>query len=126
MADVSRQTQLTTQEILAAIGQLGPVDLEKVAHRVSQLRTRPVTGQEADLLKAVRRRRPRTFDRRYNELIRKRQAETLTAAEYEELLRLTNEAEEFDTHRIKALSALADLRQTDIDTLMRELGLIRH
>src|SRR5437764_1226980 len=102
MADVSRQSQMTTQEIIAAIGQLGPVDLEKVAHQVARLRMRRMVGQEAELLKAARRRRPRAFDRRYQELIRKRQAETLTEKEYEELLRLTGEAEAFDTSRIKA------------------------
>lgn len=108
-----------------AIGQLGPVDLEKVAHQIAQLRMRQPTGLEAELLNAARRRRPRAFERRYRELMRKRQEETLTDAEYEELLRLTSEAEAFDTRRIKALSALADLRQTDLDTLMRELGLAR-
>ena len=126
MVDVSRQTQLTTQEIMAAIGQLGPVDLEKVAHQVAQLRMRRVTGLEAELLQTARRRRPRAFERRYRELMRLRQEETLTEAEYEELLRLTGEAEAFDTRRIKALSALADLRQTDLDTMMHELGLARH
>jgi len=125
MADVSRQTPMTAQEIMAAIGQLGPVDLEKVAHQVARLRMRRVTGLEAELLRTARRRRPRAFERRYRELMRKRQEETLTETEYKELLRLTDEAEAFDTQRIKALSALADLRQTDLDTLMLELGLAR-
>ena len=125
MANIFRQTPMTTQEIIVAIGQLGPVDLEKVAHQIAQLRMGQVTGLEAELLNAARRRRPRAFDRRYRELMQKRQEETLTDAEYEELLRLTSEAEVFDIRRIKALSALADLRQTDLDTLMRELGLAR-
>lgn len=46
MADVSGQTSMTTQEIIAAIGPLGPVNLEKVA----RLRTRQVTGLEVELL----------------------------------------------------------------------------
>lgn len=126
MVDVSTQIQMTTQEIMAAIGQLGPVDLEKVAHHVSQLRMRRAAGQEAELLTTARRRRPRAFERRYKELMRKRREETLTESEYKELLRLTEEAEAFDTRRIKALSALAELRHTDLDTLMRDLGLTRH
>lgn len=126
MAEISRQTSLTTQDIIAAIGQLGPVDLEKVAHQIARLRTQPVTGLEAELLTAARRRRPRAFERRYRELMGKRKEETLTEVEYEELLRLTGEAEAFDTRRINALSALADLRHTDLDTLMRELGLARN
>ncbi|HLK57983.1 MAG TPA: hypothetical protein VKU00_15555 [Chthonomonadaceae bacterium] len=117
---------MTTQEILTAIGQLGPVELEKVAHHVSRMRLRKVTGQEAELVQIARRRRPRAFQRRYHELMRKRQEETLTELEYQELLSLTNEAEAFDTRRMKALADLAEMRQTDLDTLMRDLGLARH
>ena len=85
---------------------------------------RKTTGSEVELLKTARRRRPRAFQRRYRELMEKRQAETLTEAEYQELLHMTAEAEAFDTRRIKALSALADLRQTDLDTLMHEFRLL--
>jgi hypothetical protein len=126
MSGILRQTQLTTQEILTAIGQLGPVELEKVARHVSRLRLRKATGQEAELLQTARRRRPRAFQRRYHELMQKRQEETLTEGEYQELLSLTDEAEAFDTRRMKALSALAEMRQTDLDTLIRDLGLARH
>jgi hypothetical protein len=38
---------MTTQDIMAAIDQLGPVDLERVAHKVSKLRMRRPTGREA-------------------------------------------------------------------------------
>src|ERR1041384_6563648 len=98
---------MTTQEIISAIGQLGPVELEKVALRVTQLRMRNADGLEAQLLRMVRRGRPRAFDRRYRELMGKRQDETLSESEYDELLRMTEEAESFDTERIKALAALA-------------------
>jgi len=126
MAGTLRQSQLTTQEILAAIGQLGPVELEKVARHVSRLRLRKAVGQEAELLQTALRRRPRAFQRRYHELMQKRQEETLTEAEYQELLSLTGEAEAFDTRRMKALAALAEMRRTDLDTLMRDLGLSQH
>ena len=126
MSGVLGQSQLTTQEIITAIGQLGPVELEKVAHHISRLRMRKVTGQEAELLQSARRRRPRAFQRRYHELMQKRQEETLTEADYQELLAMTNEAEAFDTRRLKALAALAEMRHTDLDTLMRELGLARN
>jgi hypothetical protein len=80
---------------------------------------------EAELIRTVRRRRSRAFDSRYRELMERRREETLTEAEYEELLRMTDEAEAFDTRRIKALSELAKLRQTNPDTLMQELGMAR-
>ena len=63
---------------------------------------------------------------RYRELIRKRQAETLNDAEYQELSQMTDEAEAFETRRIKSLIELAEQRQTDLETLMRELGLLHH
>lgn len=125
MADISSQSPITTQDIIVALGQLGPVDLEKVAYQVTQLRMRRSQGLEAELLQVVRR-RPRAFDRRYRELMGKRREETLTETEYEELLNLTGEAEVFDIRRIKALAELAELRQTDPETLLKELGLARH
>lgn len=78
---------------------------------------------EKELVKIARQQRPREFQRQYEELMRKRQAETLTDAEYQELLRMTDEAEAFDARRSEALAELAELRNTDIDRLMRELGL---
>jgi hypothetical protein len=128
MAVAAPQTQRTTQAILEAIEQLDVIELEKVARHVSKLRIRKGNGpeaREAELLKIARRRRPRAFQRRYRELMHRRQEETLTDAEYQELLRLTNEAEAFDTQRIKALTELAELRQTNLDTLMRDLGFLR-
>ena len=58
--------------------------------------------------------------------MQKRQEETLTEIEYQELLGMTEEAEAFDTRRMKALATLAEMRHTDLDTLMRDLGLVRH
>ena len=124
MADISRQASMTTLEIITAIRQLGPVDLDKVAYQVTQLRMQLVTGLEAELLRVVRR-RPRTFNRRYSELMGKRREETLTELEYQELLHMTDEAEAFDVQRIKAMSELASLRETNPDTLMVELGMAR-
>jgi hypothetical protein len=125
MEAFSNQTQLTTSDIIKALGQLGPVDLETIAHHVSELRTRKTTGQEAELLKIVLKRRLRSFQKWYRELMERRQDEMLREAEYQELLQMTEEAEAFDTRRNNALVALAELRNTDLDTLMRELGLLQ-
>jgi hypothetical protein len=126
MAVVSIQTQLTMQQLLDAIGQLDAVELEKVARHVSRLRTHRKAGtsaREVELLKTARRRLPRAFLRRYRELIARRQAVTLTDAEYQELLQMGDEAEAFNVQRITALAELAQLRQTDLDALMRDLDI---
>jgi hypothetical protein len=80
--------------------------------------------REVELLQIVRQRRPRAFQNRYQHLMQRRQEEALTDAEYEELLQMTGEAEAFETRRVKALRELAQLRNTDIETLMDELGLL--
>lgn len=126
MALVSVQTQMTTQQLLDAIGQLDAMELEKVARHVARLRTHKKVGisvPEAELLKMARRRLPREFLRRYRELIARRQAAALTEGEYKELLQMGEEAEAFNVQRMTALAELAQQRQTDLDTLMRDLGI---
>ena len=126
MSVVSVKAQLTTQELMDAIGQLGPVELEQLVRYASRLRRQKISGQsprEKELVKAARQCLSPVFLRRYRELIAKRRAETLTKEEYEELLRLGDESEVFNVKRFEALAALARLRQTDIDVLMKELGI---
>lgn len=122
MSDTLGEAQLTTQEILAAIELLGPVELEKVAHHVSRMRLHRATGQEAELLQIVRSRLPIAFQRHYHELMQKRKAEMQNEEENQELLSLTNEAEAFNTRQLKALVALAEMRHTHLETLMYDLS----
>jgi hypothetical protein len=60
---------------------------------------------------------------RYQELIAKRQAQTLLPEEHQELLHLTDEAELADAERIAALVELARMRQVSLEELMRDPGL---
>jgi hypothetical protein len=129
MATISVQAKLTTEDLLRALEQLDLLELEKVARHITRLRTHKsheLDPREAELLKTARQRRPRAFQNRYQHLMQQRQKEALTSTEYEELLRMTGEAEAFETQRIKALMELAEIRRTDIDSLMGELGLLRH
>lgn len=66
---------------------------------------------------------PPDLQKRYNELIAKRQAEILTADEYEELLRLTHETEKLEARRMEYLGELARLRGTSLTALMENLGI---
>lgn len=61
--------------------------------------------------------------RRYQELMVKRRAETLTPEEHEELLRLTDAAEATQAERVRHLAELARIRGTTLDALMEGLGL---
>jgi hypothetical protein len=66
---------------------------------------------------------PEDVQRRYDELIAKRDAETLSDAEHAELLRLTKQVEAFDVARVEALSQLAARRGVTLSALMRQLGI---
>jgi hypothetical protein len=50
-------------------------------------------------------------------------AETLSDAEHEELLRLTKQVEAFDVARVEALSQLAARHGVTLSALMRQLGI---
>ncbi len=78
---------------------------------------------EADLLLKINQGLSQPAQHRYDELIAKRQAETLTPDEYAELLRLSDQTEHMNAERLAALAALAQLRQTTLPHLMRDLGI---
>lgn len=63
------------------------------------------------------------LQRRYNDLLAKRQAENLTPEEHSELLDLTNQVEKLETQRVEYLAEMARLRQTNITDLMNSLGI---
>ena len=75
-----------------------------------------------ELLQKINQGVPPDLQKRYNELIAKRQAETLTTVEYEELLHLTQETERLEVRRMEHLGELARLRGISLTALMENLG----
>lgn len=78
---------------------------------------------EADLLQRINQGLPPEIWQRYNELVDKRRAETLTAEERAALIALSDHIEQANAQRIAYLVELARLRQTNLETLMGELGI---
>ncbi|MEM6697357.1 MAG: hypothetical protein AAF806_02800 [Bacteroidota bacterium] len=62
-------------------------------------------------------------ERRLDELDEKRSLNQLSEAEHTELLALVDQVETFNAQRLQYLSELAQLRKTDIRTLMNSLNL---
>jgi len=60
---------------------------------------------------------------RFRELNRKRQEETITPDEHQELLLLIEQIERFDVERVKYLIELANIRGVSLMTLMKELDI---
>jgi hypothetical protein len=63
------------------------------------------------------------IQQRYNDLRVKLQDETLTPAEHQELLDLTDTVEQFDADRLQHLLALAQLRQVSLPELLQQLNI---
>ena len=58
-----------------------------------------------------------------NELIDKRHASRISPSELEELIQLTDRAEEIGVERLQCLIELAALRNLTLDELMQQLGI---
>jgi hypothetical protein len=79
--------------------------------------------QEADLIQIINRRLPQQH--RFNELRQHLEAETLTEDQHTELLELSDRIEQQDAERAHALFQLAQLRNVDIDVVLREFSTIQ-
>ena len=61
--------------------------------------------------------------RRFDDLVAKRQAETIAPDELEELIGITDGIEQHDAERLLALDELARLRRMTLPELMASLGI---
>jgi len=127
MPAVQTLKKLSSEELLEAADKLSASELEKFVSQVITLQARrraPWLPQaESELLLKINQGLPGDLRKRYNELIAKRRAETLTPNEYEELLRLTDQVETMHVRRMEYLSELASLRKTSLSNLMKQLGI---
>ena len=127
MTTIRVEAQLSTEELLKAVGQLSLPDLERFVGQVivlqAQRKAPSLPQTEAELLLKINQGIPADIQHRYNELIAKRKAETLTPEEHSELLRLTEQVEKLEAQRVEYLAELARLRRTSLTALMASLGI---
>lgn len=90
-----------------------------------RLQSSPATAQptEADLLQQINIGFSTQTWEQYHCLIAKRQAETLTPEEHEQLIQLSDRLEKLNVVRIQALIQLAALRSQTLTDLMQTLGI---
>ncbi len=81
------------------------------------------TSSEADLLQAINRGLSQQTWQRYRDLLKKRDAETLSANEQVELIAISDRIEETNARRLESLVQLARLRQVSLEQLMEALGI---
>jgi hypothetical protein len=78
---------------------------------------------ETDLLTKIYRPLNPVLHHKLSILIQKRDAETLTPDEHQDLIQLTQQVEALNVDRITHLAALAKLRQTTLPQLIKDLEL---
>jgi hypothetical protein len=115
------------EELLKAVAQLPDDEIGRFTEQVIALRARRVApslpAEEEVLLQRINRAFPAEDQQRYDALVTKRQDETLTPDEYDELLRLSDRHEAFDATRIAALIDLAQVRGVSLTDLMSSLDI---
>lgn len=127
MSTMQITSQVSTDELLHSVASLPAAELEQFVARVLALRARlkapSIPEQEAKLLGRINAGLSATQQQRFATLDHKRQEETLTDREHQELLALTDQMEQQNVERMQSLSKLALLRQVPLTTLMRNLGI---
>jgi hypothetical protein len=102
-------------------------ELEQVFAHVLALQAKRkaahLSAAESVLLTRINRGLPPELHERIALLRAKREEETITDAEYEELTRLTDRAEELHADRMAALVELAKCRGITLQVLMEQLGI---
>jgi hypothetical protein len=118
---------MSIDELIKAADGLDASDLDLLLQQVVFLRARRKTpvlpAAEAQLLLEINQGIPADMLANYQVLRKKREAETLTAAEYDRLIQLSTEIEQIGVQRLEALARLAQLRQVSIIDLMATLGI---
>lgn len=127
MSTIQVEAQLSYNELLKAVEQLSLPELEQFVPQIIALQARyrapTLPKDEANLLLRINQGVPSNIQERYDELIAKRRAETLTPEEHSELLRLTEHIERLEAKRAEHMAELARLRNTSLTALMEELGI---
>jgi hypothetical protein len=125
MPTINIQAEISVDVLVKAAEQLSEKELRQFTSQVLALNAKrmasSVTQEEGELLLRINGRLPEDVQRRYAELIARRDAETLGDEEHQELLRLTKQVEAFDVARVEALSQLASRRGVTLSALMRQL-----
>jgi hypothetical protein len=119
--------EVSTEQLLRAVDRLPQDELETFVAQVIALRAQRaaphLTQEETALLLQINAGLPAGVQQRFDELVAKRQSETITPDELHELIQITDQIERRDVQRLAALIDLAQLRQTSVPALISALGI---
>lgn len=117
----------STEEILSAMERLDAAELQRLVPRAIALgaarRARHLKPTESKLLARANEALPQDLKSRLFKLQKKRDIRSLSAAETEELIALSDRTEQLHAERLEALAQLARLRGKTLTELMDQLGI---
>lgn len=123
----SSPEQLSAQEILSAVSHLSLPELEQVFDHILALQAKRkaahLSKEESALLSRTNQGLSEELSKRLTFLRAKREEKTISDQEYDELTKLTGQAEELHADRMTALVELAKLRGVSLPVLMEQLGI---
>lgn len=124
---VTSEIDIKLDKVLDGVAKLDTPELGHFLSQVSILFARrkapSIPKREAELLQKINQGLPTGLQQRLDELTTKDQADTITSAEHQELLRLIEQIELADAERMQHLIELAQLRNLSLDGLMNQLGI---
>lgn len=127
MPVIQLKANLSIDQLVSALGQLSPSELEKLFAQLFSVNVlheeQRLSNAETELLMKINEGVSDAAQLSYDELIAKRNKNSLTDEEYSELLHLTDHIEMLDVKRIEYLTELAYIRNKPLALLMNELGI---
>jgi hypothetical protein len=120
--------QVSTEQLLQAVARLPDSELDAFVARVNALRARRevprLSQDETALLLLINQARLEPGQQaHFDQLVAKRQDETISSEELQELSQVTDAIEQRDIERLEALRDLAQLRSITLPELMDSLGI---
>lgn len=107
--------KLSVNELDELIGEIMQLRKQKLPNVLSNIETELLRKINAGVLP--------TIQKRYAILFKKRQKETLTDADYEELIALTSYIENHNAQRLSYIIELSQIRNTTVDDVIASLEL---
>jgi iron-sulfur cluster repair protein YtfE (RIC family) len=127
MSTIQVQATLSRRELLKATQQLDIAELKEFMAQLStvyaQRKTPHLSQKETELLQKINQGISLSVWQPYKNLVARRNEGSLTDAEYEELIHLSDQIERLHAERIGYLVELAQMRNIPLPQLMDELGI---
>jgi hypothetical protein len=123
--NVNSELERQLKKVASQVGLTPDTYIVRLLQKDLQSRTAPrrLSPEESKLLKKINSSLSSIELEHYRVLLAKRDAEELTEQEQAELIALSDQIEEINARRMKAVAELARLRKMTVPVLMETLGL---